>query len=62
MFFIAARENVDKIKKEFADQIELELIVKDVDQGVQKSYFNIDQVANYLKIDYTSQTLEGLLQ
>lgn len=46
-------ENVDRIKKEYANQIELELIIRDINQGVQKSYFNIDQVANYLKIEYT---------
>jgi predicted ABC-type ATPase len=60
--FFTAKENVDKIKKDFGKQVELDLVIKNVDQGVQKSHFNIDQVANYLKIEYTSQTLEELLQ
>lgn len=59
--FFLAKENVDKIKNEFGDKIELELIIKDVNQGVQKPYFNIDRVANYLKIEYNSQTLSKLL-
>lgn len=59
--FFTAKENVDKIKREFGSRIQLDLVVKNVDQGNQKSYFNIDQVANHLKIGYTSQTLEGLL-
>lgn len=60
--FFVAKENVDKIKTEFGNQIELELVIKNVDQGVQKSYFNIDKVANYIKIEYNSQTLEDLLK
>jgi len=59
--FFTAKENVDKIKKKFKEEIQLDLVVKNVDQGIQKTYFNIDQVANYLKIEYTPQTLEKLL-
>lgn len=55
--FFTAKENVDKIKKEFGNQVQLDLVIKNVNQGVQKTEFNIDQVANFLKIEYTSQTL-----
>jgi UDP-N-acetylglucosamine kinase len=59
--FFTAKENVDKIKKEFKEEIQLDLVLKNVYQGIQKTYFNIDQVANYLKIEYTPQTLDKLL-
>ena len=59
--FFSAIDNVDKIKKEYNDKVELELIVKDIDQNIQKSYFNIDYVENYLKIEYNPQMLEELL-
>lgn len=59
--FFTAKENVDKTKKEFKEEIQLDLVIKNVDQGIQKTYFNIDQVANYLKIEYTPQTLDKLL-
>lgn len=60
--FFTAKENVDKIKKEFSNQIQLDLVIRDANQKVKKTYFNIDQVANHLKIEYNSQTLEELLQ
>jgi len=59
--FFTAKENVDNIKQEFKENIQLDLVIKNVDQGIQKTHFNIDQVANYLKIEYTPQTLEKLL-
>ncbi len=61
LFLHTAKDNVDKIKTEFKEEIQLDLIIKDVDQGIQKTYFNIDQVANYLKIEYTPQALDKLL-
>lgn len=55
--FFAAKENVNKIKAEFGDKVELWLIIKNLEQGIEKTYFNIDNVDSYLKIDYNSQSL-----
>lgn len=60
--FFVAQENVDLIKKEFGDKVQLDLVIKDVNQKVEKTHFNIDQVANYLKMEYTPQTLGELLK
>jgi UDP-N-acetylglucosamine kinase len=57
----SAKENVDKIKREFKEEIQLDLVIKNVDQKTRTTHFNIDQVANYLNIEYNPQTLEGLL-
>lgn len=59
--FFTAKENVDKTKKEFNDQVQLDLVIKNVNQGIEKTQFNIDQVANFLKIEYNPQTLRELL-
>ncbi len=60
--FFEAYENVKKIKKEFGNQVELWLIVKNLEQGIEKTHFNIDNVDSYLKIDYTTQSLEEKLK
>ncbi len=60
--FFTAKENVDRIKNEFGKRVELDLIIKNVNQKVEKAEFNIDRVADYLQIEYTPQTLGELLQ
>lgn len=60
--FFAAKENVKKIKAEFGNQIELWLIIKNLEQGIEKTYFNIDNVDSYLKIEYTPEFLREELK
>ncbi|MBI4036116.1 zeta toxin family protein [Candidatus Daviesbacteria bacterium] len=62
--FFAAKENVNKIKKEFKNykEVELWLIIKNLEQGIEKTYFNIDNVDSYLKIDYTAESLKEKLR
>lgn len=60
--FFEAKENVNKAKKEFGNKIELWLITKNFTQGVENTYFNIDNVDNYIKIEYTPQSLEEVLE
>lgn len=61
--FFEAKENVNKIKVEFGKTIQLNLIKKKSDNlGVEKTFFNIDNVDSHLKIEYTTQSLEELLQ
>jgi len=48
---------------ECAEHIELWLIKKDfTNQGIEKIWFNIDNVDTYLKIEYTPVSLNGLLE
>lgn len=62
--FFDAKGNVNKIKEIFQDRVKIFLVVKNYDNtnDVEKSRFNIDNVDNYLKIEYTSQTLEKMLK
>src|SRR3989344_35208 len=62
--FFAAKENVNKIKMEFSKNkdVELWLIIKNLEQGIEKTYFNIDNVDRYLKIKYNAQSLKKKLK
>ena len=62
--FFAAKENVNKIKMEFSKNkdVELWLITKNLEQGIEKTYFNIDNVDRYLKIKYNAQSLKKKLK
>lgn len=60
--FFAAKDNVNRVKSKFGKKIELNVIKKKQDNlGIEKAFFNVDNVDSYLKIQYTSQSLEDLL-
>ena len=60
--YFAARDNVNLLKKEFGDQIQVDLLVKNIDGSDQYYKENIDIVDNYVKERYTTSTLESMLQ
>lgn len=59
--FFAAKDNVNNIKARFGKDVEVWLVVKNFEQGVENTFFNIDNVDNHLKVSYTSQALEEQL-
>lgn len=62
--FFNAKENVNRIKRELGKSVELTLIIKNFEkgkQGVEKTHINIDNIDNYLKIEYNSSLLEDKL-
>lgn len=60
--FFAAKENVNRIKKDFGEDVELWLIIKNIEQGIEKIYFNVDNIDSYLKIGYNLQSLRKILE
>lgn len=60
--FFRSKECVNQIKLEFGPIIELWLVKKDYNQGIEKTEFNIDNVDSYLKVEYTSDSLTSLLE
>lgn len=60
--YFKSRENVNKIKKEFGSEVELSLVLKDVNNQVEKTYFNIDQLDSFLKESYNREELERILE
>ncbi|MBU3978435.1 zeta toxin family protein [Patescibacteria group bacterium] len=59
--FFAARDNVNKIKQEFGKAIELNLVIKNFENKLEKTQFKIDKVENYIDIKYTMEELSLLL-
>lgn len=56
--FFAAKDNVNMIKKDFGEKVEVWLIIKNLEQGIEKTFFNVDNIDNSLKIKYNLQFLE----
>lgn len=59
--FVGARGNVNETKKRFPDKIELNLVIKDFDKGIEDIKANIDDVDKYLPEKYTVDNVVGLL-
>ncbi len=59
--FFKSKECVNNIKKEYGNFVELSLIKKDFNQGIERTEFNIDNVDSYLKVEYTKETLINVL-
>ncbi len=59
--FIKSRENVNLVKSYFGDQIELNLLIKDLTSDIEQLELNILLVDSYLKKVYTRYELETLL-
>lgn len=59
--FLNSKENVNEIKKEFGNGVRLSLVIKDFENRVEKTLFNIDNVDSYLKVKYNPQTLRRIL-
>lgn len=55
--FFGARENVELIKKEFGEKIELNLVIKNKQNNVKKVEFNINTIDNLIKMPYNKNSL-----
>ncbi len=60
--FFDSKENVNKIKSEFKDKVKLYLIVKNYENQVEKTKFDIDKIDSFLKNKYTPEKLERMLK
>jgi len=60
--FFRAKECVNAIKSTFGQKVELWLVRKNFEQGIEKTEFNIDNVDSYLKLEYTPNTLNSALE
>ena len=59
--FFQAKENVNKLKTEFGKSLQLNLIIKDFENNSIKFELNIEKIDSFLKIIYTKEDLEKLL-
>ncbi len=56
--FFKAKENANKIKEVMGDKVMLYLVEKDYTNNLKKPYFNINKIDDFLKIEYTTESLE----
>ena len=59
--FFASKKNVNKIKSEFKNQVELHIIIKNKANEAGKSIFNAREIDKVLGSEYTIGSLENIL-
>lgn len=59
--FFAAYENVEKVKKEFGNRIEVDVIKRNIKTGEYDIQFDVQSIAEYLSLGYTKEDLEARL-
>ncbi|MFA4814696.1 MAG: zeta toxin family protein [Candidatus Gracilibacteria bacterium] len=61
--FFLAKENVNKMKKEFGASVKVNLAIKNRDNiGLEDFFLNIDKIDRHLEMRYDSNLLEKLLK
>ena len=60
--YFTARDSVNSLKKEFGDQIKVDLLVKNIDGSDRYYKENIDIIDNYVEERYTVETLNSMIQ
>ena len=59
--FFNSQDTVNRIKKKFGNNIELNLVIKNYENGFEKTRFKIDLLDSYISMKYTLEDLERLL-
>jgi len=54
-------DNVNAIKLEYKDKVEVWLVEKDISNKTKNIKFDIDNIDNHLKLKYTTEVLNELL-
>ena len=60
--FFKAKENVNEVKHIFKKKVNIHLIKKDYNNGIEKYWINIDKIDNYIKFVYTQNSLYNKLK
>lgn len=60
--FFLARENVNKVKKIYGNKIQVDFIQRDFEKEAYGYEINIDNVDNYLNMEYTEESLTEKLK
>lgn len=60
--FFKAKENINKIKSDFGNNIRVSLIIRDYSTNINKYKENIDNIDNYIKFSYDKESLYKELQ
>ena len=60
--FLLSWENVDKIKREFGKAVVLNVIVKNLNTGLDKYKLNVDSVYPHVRVRYTENDLKNIVK
>ena len=60
--FLAARNSANRVKAEIGQALNLDLIIKNHENGVEEYHLNVDNVDRYLTIQYTFSSLEEVIR
>lgn len=60
--FISAKNNVNNIKKEFGELVVLTVVQKDYSNKDEKIWFSVKNIDDYLKFDYTEESIIQLIK
>lgn len=59
--FFSAIQTVSKLKREYP-AVQVTILKKNIEQGIEKADFNVDNVDKYLNLGYTAQSLNSALE
>lgn len=60
--FIKSKENVNLLKKKYGNKIEVYLIERSLEKGIEKTYFDIENIDSYLKTRYNAELLQKIIK
>ena len=60
--FFQSKDNANRLKAKFGEDIELNLVIKNFQNDIDRFMLDIDEVDSYLKMSYTEDILQELLQ
>lgn len=60
--YFKAMENVNLVKQKYGKDIEFNIAIKDYQNNLEKTHFNIEMLDSYIKNEYTKGVLERILQ
>lgn len=60
--FIKAKENVNNAKKMYKEKVNLNVIIKNYANNIEKIYMNVESVDNYVEFNYNEQTLCNIIK
>ncbi len=59
--YFTARNNVNRLKKDFGNKVKLDLLLKNYDGTPRFYYMNVDNVDNHIREKYTQMSIEQII-
>ena len=53
-----AKNNVQRLKMDYGKNLELHIVIQNFENKAEKTYFNVNSIDSYVKMDYNSDSLK----